>query len=478
MADILIRATPSPLEAVGPSDIWKLNAYHNNSGNVAFPFGLFRHLTTGDRNVVSDWYGARLPEPEEVNERFDMYVLPMANDFGGHFAGEMLRMAKFIEKLKIPVVIVGIGGAFGIDDSFDSPKPFDDTARRFINAVLERSSKIGLRGEITGRYLTSLGYKEDRDFQVIGDPTLYNLGSTLKIKPFSYHPDMRIAYNMTPKAPQAALRFLNSIPDNFENTLYVPQDLGDFSKLYAGMMDVNANPHRDTVDNYPNSLTDSPFRTGRMSFFTNAPSWIEEMKEYDLSIGTRIHGNILPTHAGTPSLTLMYGSRLKELADYHHLPRKMADSIDPDISLEELVSDVDFHEPEKFHAENFARFVSFLDENEMTHSYRQAGTNAELPFDAALKQVEVQAPIGPVTALNDLDEIRSRLALGHDISREKVIAQKARLKRMKAEIQHLKAENKALRREKRDALRLAAGRTPRGIAGRAKRKIKSTLRIG
>lgn len=480
MDSILIRATPSPLEHVDPSDVWRLNAYHNNSGNVAFPFGLFRHLTTETTSVESDWYGARLPDPQEVNDRYSMYVLPMANDFGGHFNAEMARMTRFIRQLTIPVVVVGIGGAFRIDDPFDEPKHFDGVVKDFVDAVLERSSLLGLRGEITGRYLESLGYREEEHFRVIGDPTLYNLGPELRIRPFEYSDDLRIAYNMTPKAPQSALGFLRRLPEAFPDATYIPQDFGDFSKVYAGMVDVSANSFRDTVDNYPNSLEHSPFRTGNLKFYLNAPSWIEDMKSYDLSIGTRIHGNVLPTHAGTPSLTLMYGSRLKELADYHHLPRVLAADVDPDSRLEDLVEGVDFHEPEKHHAKNFERYVDFLDANSITHSYRD--TDAELVFDRELRAMEPQPPITPITALTDLDEIRERLILGHDITREKNVQQKDSIRRLRAEVNALKSDKKALKTE-RDAAkkeaatakRLAASRTPRGIAGRAKRTIRRAL---
>ncbi|HJG81335.1 MAG TPA: polysaccharide pyruvyl transferase family protein [Brevibacterium senegalense] len=474
---ILIRATPSPLDDVDPGEAWRLNAFHNNSGNVAFPFGLFRNLMSDTTAVDSDWYGARLPEPEEVNEQYDAYILPMANDFGGHFKGEMTRMTRFIERLTIPVVVVGIGGAFALDDTFDSPKPFDSVAKRFVEAVLERSSLIGLRGEITGRYLESLGFTEDRHFRVIGDPTLYNLGRELSIRPFEYRPDLKIAYNMTPKAPQEALAFLTKLPESFPDATYIPQDFGDFSKLYSGMVDVTANPFRDTVDNYPNSLAHTPFRTGNLRFYLDAPSWISDMREFDLSIGTRIHGNILPTHAGTPSLTLMYGSRLTELADYHHLPRMFAADVDPDARLADLVEGVDFHEPERYHAENFDRYVSFLDENAITHSYREAET--ELPFDRRLSERQLPGPIAPITALSDLDEIRERLTVGHDIAREKTVNQKDAIKRLRSEIAKLKDEKKDLQAQRdaaqkkaRAAERLAASRTPRGMAGRAKRLVK------
>lgn len=99
--------------------------------------------------------------------------------------------------------------------------------------------------------------------------------------------------------------------------------------------------------------------------------------------------------------------------------------------------------------------------------------------------MEPQPPITPITALTDLDEIRERITLGHDISREKNVKQKDAIRRLRAGISSLKDAKKTLRAErdaaKKDATaakRLAASRTPRGIAGRAKRKIQRTLRRG
>jgi hypothetical protein len=438
MKDILIRAVPSPLEAISPKDAWKLNAYHNNSGNVAFPFGLFRNLTTKDVNVVSDWYGNKLPDPDFVNENYSMYILPMANDFGGHFANEMKRITKFIKQLKIPVVVVGIGGAFSANPDFSGTRPFDKVTRDFVDAVLERSSRLGLRGEITGQYLKALGYKEGEHYQVIGDPTLYNLGSQLKIRDFNYSDDMKIAFNMTPKAPQAALKFLNKLPEQFSDAVYVPQDMGEFAKIYSGMMDVTANTVRDKVDNFPNKLTDTVYQNGNIKFFLNAPKWIEYMEDIDLSIGTRIHGNVLPTHAGTPTLTMMYGSRLKELAEFHHLPRIEASKVDPEMSLEKLVENVDFHEPERYHTQNFENYMSFLADNGIEHQYRLNDDKVELEFDRQLKQVQLMDAVTPMTALTDPQEILQRVNDGYEISQAKVIAQKERMDRLTAEVKELR----------------------------------------
>lgn len=445
MKDILIRSVPSPLEKVTPRQAWELNAYHNNSGNVAFPYGLIRNLTTDNRAVVADWYGAKLPSPEEVNEQYDMYILPMANDFGGHFANEMKKITKFIKQLKIPVVVVGIGGAFSEKPDFSGTRPFDKTSREFINTVLDKSSKLGLRGEITGDYLKALGYVEGSHFEVIGDPTLYNLGSDLKIKDFKYSDDMKIAYNMTPKAPQSALEFLYNLPNAFKDATYIPQDIGEFAKIYAGMMDPTANPLRDTLQNFPNKLTDVAYASGNLKFFLNAPKWMEYMKTVDLSIGTRIHGNVIPTHAGTPSLTMMYGSRLKELAEYHHLPRIAAKDVRPDMTLEELVRNVDFHEPERYHKANFEKYVAFLEANGIENQYRLNDTNQELIFDRQLRETgTLLDAIMPISTVTDHAELMTRISEGYEITQQKVIAQKERLARLTKEVKELRAVKKAV----------------------------------
>lgn len=439
---ILIHATPSPLDTYTPEEVWMQNLVHNNMGNVAFPFGLFRNLTMEDTTVVSDWYGKKLPSPEEVNANYEAYILPMANDFGGHFVKEMVALTEFINKLTIPVVVVGIGGAFSDDNpSFDKPRSYDEVSKNFINAVLNHSDKLGLRGEITGRYLESLGYIEGKHFQVIGDPTLYNFGSNLKIRDFKLTNTTRIAFNMTPSAPEQALRFLNKIPENFENVAYIPQDLAEFSKIYAGQMTMGGKVLRDELDYFPNNFNDIVYRDGKIKWYMSAPSWIEDMKNFDLSIGTRIHGNILPTAAGTPTLTMYFGARLRELTEFHHLPRIDAKTVNPNDTLEDLIQNVDFHEPERYHRENYNNFVRFMDDNGLNHSYKH--TTEELPFDRQLAQTELLPPIVPINKVTDVEELQHRIQVGYSMSQKGLIREKKQKEKLAKRVREVeKALNK------------------------------------
>ncbi|WP_210604470.1 polysaccharide pyruvyl transferase family protein [Brevibacterium oceani] len=419
-----------------------MNAFHNNTGNVAFPYGIFRNLSGEQTQVESDWYGARLPDADAVNENYSMYILPMANDMGAHFAGEMRRLTSFIKQLEIPVVVIGIGGAFSIDEKFDSSFTFDRTVKDFIKAVLDRSASVGLRGEISGRYLKHLGFQEGRHFEVIGDPTLYDLGPELSIRDVPDLTDAKITYNMTPKAPQSALQFLTKIAATYTSSVYIPQDIGEFCKYYYGTIDPNANMARETVPNFPKTLTDTPYATGRIKFFFDFISWVNYMAEQDFSIGTRIHGNIIPTYAGIPSLTLAYGSRLKELAEYHNLPHLDASAINPDADLSDLVSKFDFNSPKNVHESNFEHFTSFLDKNGLKHHYKDT-ERSHLPFDNATNGIKQQNLI-PITAVTDPDQIQARVAEGFEILQHKIVSQKTRLDRLKNEVIERRAEMKSV----------------------------------
>ena len=46
---------------------------------------------------------------ERANSEFDVFVVPMANAFRADFVDSLDRLTDFIERLTIPVVVVGVG---------------------------------------------------------------------------------------------------------------------------------------------------------------------------------------------------------------------------------------------------------------------------------------------------------------------------------------------------------------------------------
>jgi hypothetical protein len=75
--------------------------------------------------------------------------------------------------------------------------------------------------------------------------------------------------------------------------------------------------------------------------FFNANSWMDYSKKFDLSIGTRLHGNMLAFQSEVPSIFLSHDSRTSELVDIMALPKCSLNSLSF-ISYDELFDKVSF----------------------------------------------------------------------------------------------------------------------------------------
>ncbi|WP_047596347.1 polysaccharide pyruvyl transferase family protein, partial [Salmonella enterica] len=80
---------------------------------------------------------------------------------------------QLIRKLKIPVIVTGVGLRANYEPQLDEGFSFDEDVTNFVKAVLEKSAQIGVRGQITADYLKKLGFNAELDFRVIGCPSLY-----------------------------------------------------------------------------------------------------------------------------------------------------------------------------------------------------------------------------------------------------------------------------------------------------------------
>ena len=77
-----------------------------------------------------------------------------------------------VKKMKIPVAVVGVGTQIDYSKK-ERDEELDAAVIKFMKVVLKKTSIVGVRGEITAEYLKQLGFKEERDFTVIGCPSMY-----------------------------------------------------------------------------------------------------------------------------------------------------------------------------------------------------------------------------------------------------------------------------------------------------------------
>lgn len=442
MKKILVRAGMSPLDIFSADEIIRRNAIGNNVGNLMYAYSVFRNLMTENTELVPDYYRADPADADMINATYDSYVIPLANAIRPSFIPTLKRYTALIEKLNIPVFVVGMGMAFPYEPNVKQERPFDDDVKRFVRAVLEKSNILGLRGQITADYLSYLGFKEGRDHMVIGCPSMYTFGDNIKIRDIELNAHSAISMNMTPTADSKVLKFLNGLSGQYKNMEFTPQDLDEMILTYSGTPFLGA-AINTKVDNYPNSLNSDMYRNNQVKFFLSAPSWIEHMGTIDLSIGTRLHGNVAPILAGTPSIAIPIDARMRELTEYHNFPRVPANEIYEGMRLEDLLERVDIHSVEKNQKQNYDNFINFLDKNNIENVYHYNSEGMKAPLDEKLEQINLKEPLTPITSCG-AEEMKERLQKSFGIVMPKLEKEKS------SNGKKLKTKNKSISKLKND----------------------------
>jgi hypothetical protein len=359
MTRILMREAKDPFAVRGPVESFRENLIWNNSGNLVFSQALHKLLATPGTTVTS-WHPSSSAEAiARANEEQDVVVLPLANAFRLSFEGALKRLTRTIEKLTVPVVVVGVGAQCGI--SYDSSRlaPMEPTVRRFMAAVLDRSASVGVRGECTADYLRSLGY---RDVEVIGCPSMFHhLDRFPEIRRVErIERGSRLALNVSPYLPRMGPVVQHHL-ERYPDLQYTVQDIETLGLLLFRQ------PMAATDPTIPTHVDHPLFRENRMRLFLDPRPWYDHLAERDFSFGSRIHGNIASLLAGTPAYVLAHDSRTLELVRHFEIPHRLLRDVDGSTDAAELYDEADYSALLSGHAERWRAFAGFLERNGLRH---------------------------------------------------------------------------------------------------------------
>jgi hypothetical protein len=361
---ILLRSPKDPFEVVSPRAVYHRNLIGNNAGNLIFLHAAHRLLAVRDAEIEAGGMSFGPGQATAVNERFDVFVLPLANAFRNSFRVHLERMTRFIERLTIPVVVLGVGAQSDARYDFGRIRPIEDAVRRFVTAVLERAPSIGVRGELTADYLQTLGF---RDVEVIGCPSMFLHGDRLDV--LKRQPGLdaasRISINVSPYV-KAMGPIVMSHLERYPNLTYVAQDRDTLGLLLRGPERPSVGPTDDPI---PRHASHPLFRQRRVRFYVEPWPWIDDLRQIDFSFGTRIHGNIAALLAGTPAYVFAHDSRTLELARYFAIPHRPMKEVPPDVDAAQLYAEADFTSLVDGHAGRFARFTDYLAKHGLRHVF-------------------------------------------------------------------------------------------------------------
>lgn len=418
MAKILIRAATLPYQSVSVEDMLKRDRSGTNTGNWIYQYSVIRTMLNEEDEFFIDNYSTSLQKADEINSNYDAYVIPLADAFREDFRGALRDYTKLVNRLKIPVYLIGAGLRAPLGANIQDGFSFDEDVRNFIAAILNKSGMVGLRGQMTADYLTSLGFKEGQDHMAIGCPSMYTFGRELKLKELQLNKRSLISINSTSVCDEESMNFLSNIGQEYKNNFFIPQNYPELNICYMGGPSM-----KHTVKNYPYDIESQFYKEGRVKFFLSAQTWFEYMRKVDFSIGTRLHGNIVATINGVPNITIVKDLRMMELAKYHNFPHIMYDQLKNFASLDDLISSLDINSAERVSSSNFDRFISFLDKNDIKHIYNKDIYRKDAPMDLRFRNLDLPDAIEPITVVSDVEKF-SRMNIGLNIYKEKLEQQK------------------------------------------------------
>ncbi|MEU1487288.1 polysaccharide pyruvyl transferase family protein [Streptomyces sp. NPDC005752] len=418
---ILLRSGKSPFDVASLEQSLDRDVFATNAGNLIFSDAAHKILTTPRAAVFSNGIRTDPSAAARINEEFDVFVVPLANAFRPTFERPLQRMTQLIKKLRIPVVVLGVGAQADLKYNASRLKPMEATVREFVTQVLNRSASIGVRGEFTEQYLKSMGF---RDVEVIGCPSMFMNGETFSLerKTESLTSESRISVNGSHSAVRShgLDAIIRQAHERYPHLRFIGQNLLEAQLLHWRE---TANPI-GAQTSMPTHPSHPMYREGKVRLYVDPATWIEELRAFDFSFGSRIHGNIAALLAGVPSTVLCSDSRTLELCRYFGIPHRKISETPKNIDPAELYEAADFGELVNGHKERFLRFTGFMERNGLENTFHHGDSGKA--FDAQMSKLALPPAVRPWTE-SDPDSLSSRF--GWMQSRmEELAAQNAELR--------------------------------------------------
>lgn len=379
-----------------------------NQGNLLFQFSTSRALAAESTALSYINYAQFKREPaaeaERINSECDHLVLPLSSSLRFLMGDELNQWADLIERLTIPVTVVGIGAQLNLEEVENktyrpgrvtgvTAKPseveeHEAACRRFLSAVLDRTASIGVRGEISADYLRHLGFGNDQ-IDVIGCPSMFMHGPGFRLSPATNElgPDSELSLSFDHRIPTTAGLLQRTVDEYPKSLVYAQEHLT--ARMVITGEETRANWRGD--ERFPVHTSNPLYSQHRLVYYPTAWAWMDSLKTADFTFGPRLHGTVAALLAGTPIHLLAHDSRTVEVAQYHQVPHTLVRDLGEDASARQLHEAFD---PSAFNSnydELFGRFEAFLKRNGLTSAYQDAGGGLA-KFDDSLTKARRAKP--------------------------------------------------------------------------------------
>ena len=330
MTNVLLWGALPSLPSNEPFEL-TLKRSGENIGNLLIGNGVCSILK-GYQYIFRD----QVESPEHAQEVCSRIVIPAANFLWKSF--DFGFMADFIEKTDLPVTMIGLGAQTSNRSQVSTIHP---NTLRLVRLISERSPSIGVRGFYTAEVLAAHGIM---NVEVLGCPSLYsNANPPSIIKSWSPDLEQRISTNFSRNVSphsfdcQALAKIENKILRiaMSTNSQFVIQDELDEANIKAGTASAEQIRRVTTYFNESDSDEVASYFSMNSKYFTTYESWSESLSQCSLSVGSRLHGNLVALLSGVPAVCIVHDSRTLEMCALTGVP--FINILEyGDISVEEL----------------------------------------------------------------------------------------------------------------------------------------------
>ncbi|MEQ9348371.1 MAG: polysaccharide pyruvyl transferase family protein [Thalassospira sp.] len=320
---------------------------------------------------------------EKINE-LDYLFLRGSNYINTN--GQWDPITAVLEKTKVPVIAFGIG----VQVPDNSEEYVNESTRRFLQLISDRSTTLGVRGNLSKKALNSIGIKNVRIF---GCPTAFrHCKPELKLPRIEASAIKKLGFTLRRKTHgfQTLQRYmLRTLAERYDTEILCAGELEEKQIYYARSKQVEN--YDQVMDDAVAKLTAEKWLYGPrdplLGLYKSSLSVFESVIDFekaeqclDAVTGFRLHGNLLALANEVPALYVTYDTRTREFVKTLGIPYIDGRYMDK-FSFEEAWDNADFDLFEKTYQKRFGELKKFLEENSMAH--RLGSTPAPIVAEAA-----------------------------------------------------------------------------------------------
>ncbi len=294
-----------------------------NTGNYLIGEGAAESLRGHDVTYLPFWHLANNRGSEDlyerVNREFDLCVFASANLLRPGYSADL--EAEVFAKLKMPVVVMGIG----IQRKEGLRELLPAGTLQFLEVLRKKESFFLTRGYFTAEFLREQGMKFVKP---TGCPSLYFAPNEMK-RSLSALANPGLA-----EAQKIAFGgYLGSVADTIvdAHALLKPDSVASYvvqDEVVAYNLSLTGDDNDIVYDRASGRITGATEykhsekwqRKSELLVYFDTNQWRGAMSSRDLCFGRRFHGCIIGMQAGTPALMIAVDDRMREMLEFIGFP--------------------------------------------------------------------------------------------------------------------------------------------------------------